>query len=92
MQKDGKTALQEWLQGRKMALPKYTVEKTMGEAHQQTFEVSCAVEDLQLQSIGSGTSRRAAEQAAADSLLTRLIALDQEKPKKRITRPKPTAP
>ncbi len=92
MQKDGKTALQEWLQGRKMALPKYTVEKTMGEAHQQTFEVSCAVEDLQLQSIGSGTSRRAAEQAAADSLLTRLIALDQEKTKKRITRPKPTAP
>ena len=74
MQKDGKTALQEWLQGRKMALPTYKVERILGEAHQQTFEVSCAVPVLNLVSLGSGTSRRIAEQAAADLMLAQLLA------------------
>jgi len=91
MQKDAKTALQEWLQGRKMALPKYSVEKTLGEAHQQTFQVACVVEEMKLQSTGSGASRRAAEQAAAEALLERLNALDREKIKKRASRTKPVA-
>ena len=38
--KDPKTALQEWLQGRKMKLPQYRVVGTVGEAH-QTFDVEC---------------------------------------------------
>ena len=33
--KDPKTALQEWLQGRKMKLPQYRVVGTVGEAHRQ---------------------------------------------------------
>ena len=67
--KDPKTELQEWLQGRKLALPKYTVVGTSGAAHRQTFEVSCEVTELRQTQQGSGASRRAAEQAAAAALL-----------------------
>jgi len=37
--KDAKTELQEWLQGRKMKLPLYTVVGTIGAAHKQSFDV-----------------------------------------------------
>jgi ribonuclease III len=67
--KDPKTELQEWLQGRKLALPKYTVVGTSGAAHRQMFEVSCEVTELRQTQQGSGASRRAAEQAAAAALL-----------------------
>jgi ribonuclease III len=70
--KDPKTALQEWLQGRKMKLPGYAVVHTAGEAHCQTFEVQCSVDEWALRSLGSGTSRRAAEQAAAAQMLDQL--------------------
>ena len=69
--KDAKTALQEWLQGRRMKLPAYRVVATQGEAHRQTFEVECEVE-RGLRQRGSGTSRRAAEQAAAAAMLQQL--------------------
>ena len=67
--KDPKTALQEHLQGRKLALPRYSVQRTEGEAHDQTFTVECRVDDLGLVANGKGASRRAAEQAAAQALL-----------------------
>jgi len=67
--KDPKTELQEWLQGRKFALPKYTVVGTSGAAHRQQFEVSCEVTELRQTQQGSGASRRAAEQAAAAAML-----------------------
>ena len=67
--KDPKTELQEWLQGRKLALPKYTVVGTFGAAHRQVFEVSCEVTELRQTQQGSGASRRAAEQAAAAAML-----------------------
>ena len=70
--KDPKTELQEWLQGRKLALPKYTVVGTSGAAHRQQFEVSCEVTELRQTQQGSGASRRAAEQAAAAALLQSL--------------------
>ena len=73
-----------------MALPQYTVERTLGEAHQQTFEVACFVEALQARSVGSGTSRRTAEQAAAEVLLARLLAQDPADTKKRPTPTKTT--
>lgn len=73
--KDPKTALQEWLQGRKMKLPAYRVAQTLGEAHRQTFEVVCAVTEYALESTGAGPSRRAAEQAAAQTMLERLQTL-----------------
>ena len=70
--KDPKTELQEWLQGRKLALPKYTVVGTSGAAHRQQFEVSCEVTELRQTQQGSGASRRAAEQAAAAAMLHHL--------------------
>ena len=70
--KDPKTELQEWLQGRKMNLPAYTVVGTTGAAHQQTFEVECVITELGRSERGLGGSRRAAEQAAATTLLVSL--------------------
>jgi ribonuclease-3 len=67
--KDAKTLLQEYLQGRKIALPIYTVVATHGAAHSQEFEVECAVPKLAIQVLGGGGSRRAAEQAAAKKAL-----------------------
>jgi ribonuclease III len=75
--KDPKTELQEWLQGRKLALPKYTVIGTSGAAHRQVFEVSCEVTELRKTEQGTGASRRAAEQAAAAAML---ITLKSESP------------
>ncbi len=73
-EKDAKTALQEWLQGRRMKLPQYQVAATTGVAHRQTFEVECTIAELQLQARGTGASRRAAEQAAAAAMLELLKA------------------
>ena len=70
--KDAKTALQEWLQGRKMQLPRYEVARVLGAAHRQTFEVLCAVPEMGLEQLGQGPSRRAAEQAAAAAMLQTL--------------------
>ena len=67
--KDPKTALQEWLQGRRMALPKYSLATTRGEAHQQEFEVECEIAGLGLKTRGIGVSRRAAEQQSAQRAL-----------------------
>lgn len=70
--KDAKTALQEFLQGRKMALPTYTTVGTHGEAHAQEFEVECFVEAFGMRTKGRGSSRRTAEQQAAEAALERL--------------------
>ena len=70
--KDPKTALQELLQGRKLPLPRYLVQKTEGEAHEQTFVVECRVDELGVVASGQGASRRAAEQAAAQAVLQAL--------------------
>ncbi|MDR2154876.1 MAG: ribonuclease III [Burkholderiaceae bacterium] len=70
--KDAKTALQEWLQGRRMSLPHYEVVQVLGVAHRQTFEVACVVAQRQLRVLGQGASRRAAEQAAAAAMLKAL--------------------
>lgn len=70
--KDAKTELQEWLQGRKMKLPTYRVVATLGEAHKQSFDVECLIEEMDLTQRGIGTSRRAGEQAAAAAMLKQL--------------------
>lgn len=70
--KDPKTALQEWLQGRKLPLPGYVTVKVHGEAHAQEFEVACEVDALKLRTIGRGASRRAAEQQSAELALAQL--------------------
>lgn len=63
--KDAKTLLQEYLQGKKIALPQYSVVATHGAAHNQQFEIECLVPKLDIQVFGTGGSRRAGEQAAA---------------------------
>ena len=75
--KDAKTELQEWLQARRLPVPTYRILATRGQAHAQTFEVECASPVLGLAESGEGRSRRAAEQEAAQRLLTRLLASDQ---------------
>ena len=70
--KDPKSLLQELLQGRKIAVPEYTVTHTDGEAHAQTFIVECSVEKYKIRTTGEGTSRRIAEQQAAQLALAAL--------------------
>lgn len=72
--KDAKTALQEWLQARRIAVPSYRIVATRGQAHAQTFEVECAVPALDVAALGEGRSRRAAEQEAARQVLNQLTA------------------
>ncbi len=63
--KDPKTLLQEYLQGRRIALPQYAVIAVRGEAHEQLFQVECVIPDLNIRSLGEGANRRSAEQSAA---------------------------
>lgn len=72
--KDAKTLLQEYLQSRKLALPKYKVIATQGEAHAQVFQVECAIAQLKMATRGEGSSRRIAEQMAADAAYQKLIS------------------
>ena len=71
-QKDPKTRLQERLQSRKQPLPVYEVIEIKGEAHNQRFTMSCCIEGLQPVQ-GQGTSRRKAEQIAAEKMLEVLM-------------------
>jgi len=64
--------LQEWLQGRRIPVPTYSMVQVIGEAHRQTFEVACHVAERNLTQVGQGASRRAAEQAAAAAMLQAL--------------------
>jgi ribonuclease-3 len=70
--KDAKTALQEWMQARKHALPHYRIVAITGAAHAQTFDVECEVPALNLSRRGIGSSRRSAEQSAAAAVLEAL--------------------
>ncbi|MDX9707738.1 MAG: ribonuclease III [Azospira sp.] len=70
--KDPKTRLQEYLQGRRMALPRYALLDTAGEAHARNFRVACEIAALSLCAEGVGQSRRAAEQMAAERILEKL--------------------
>ena len=63
--KDSKTLLQERLQAEGLPLPAYEVIEVKGAAHDQVFTVSCRIENLENTTVGSGPSRRKAEQAAA---------------------------
>jgi len=67
--KDPKTRLQERLQSEGLALPRYEVLEVSGEPHDQRFRVRCSAETLGLTSEATGTSRRRAEQEAAERLL-----------------------
>jgi len=68
-QKDPKTQLQELMQSRKMELPDYTVLTMSGLAHEQTFKVKCTTRLMAESCIGTGNSRKKAEQSAAELML-----------------------
>lgn len=76
--KDAKTQLQEYLQSRGHPLPRYSVDRIEGEAHAQVFWVTCEVAMLRVRAQGSGSSRRRAEQEAAERVLVQL-GLQEEK-------------
>src|SRR5690606_29717366 len=66
--KDAKTMLQEWAQGRGMPLPVYRETERSGPPHAPVFRVEVSVEGL-TPVAAIGPSKRAAERAAAASLL-----------------------
>ena len=80
--KDAKTRLQEYLQSRGFPLPRYTVARVEGEQHNQVFWVSCEIHGLGARSgpkfsaaaQGTGSSRRRAEQEAAEKILIEISA------------------
>ncbi|GAA4363570.1 ribonuclease III [Kangiella marina] len=72
VKKDPKTRLQELLQSRQYSLPEYELLSVTGEAHQQTFEVVCIIPEKSIKTLGTGSSRRNAEQLAADKAFSEL--------------------
>lgn len=72
VEKDAKTSLQEYLQGRNNPLPVYDLLSVQGEGHAQQFQVVCRTSNPKLQVEGNGSSRRKAEQNAAAIALERL--------------------
>ena len=70
--RDAKTQLQELMQASGFGLPKYNVVKIEGEAHQQIFHVECRVDGVTEAQTSSGTSKRNAEQGAAQDMLKQL--------------------
>lgn len=74
--KDSKTQLQEYLQAQKLPLPEYKILTIEGEAHAQTFNIECRVSGLSHVTAGTGSSRRKAEQQAAQKLLEYLTKKD----------------
>ncbi|MFV1921782.1 MAG: ribonuclease III [Methylotenera sp.] len=75
--KDAKSKLQEYLQSKKIDLPHYSVCSIEGEAHAQTFSVTCVIDKLNISTIGEGTSRRIAEQQAAKIALNQILKSKQ---------------
>lgn len=71
--KDPKTRLQEYLQGRSLPLPVYEVLSVTGPQHRQQFVLQCRLQHAVLACEGQGSSRRRAEQAAAEAMLARLM-------------------
>lgn len=70
--KDPKTRLQEHLQSIRLPLPEYRVLEIAGRAHAQTFRVECRITGLEMATSGTASSRRQAEQKAAESMLALL--------------------
>lgn len=70
--KDAKTSLQELLQGRKLALPQYSLLGTQGEDHALSFDMECVIPALNIRTRGTGSSRRQAEQVAAQEALGKI--------------------
>ncbi|WP_429515131.1 ribonuclease III [Rhodoligotrophos appendicifer] len=71
--KDCKSSLQEWAQARGLPPPVYRETARIGPDHAPLFEVEVALQGYD-PAAGQGTSKRSAEQAAAELLINRLEA------------------
>ena len=69
--RDPKTRLQEWTQSKGLGLPVYRMLSSRGPAHAPVFEVEAEVAGLG-GAVASGATKRAAEQGAANALLSRI--------------------
>lgn len=72
IEKDPKTRLQEYLQARNIDLPEYEVIEITGPAHKQHFSITCQIRTLDLETRGEGSSRKNAEQNAAEKMYLRV--------------------
>jgi len=72
--RDPKTQLQELLQSQKRPLPVYELVSVEGDLHQQVFTMRCKVKGFSGETVGTGTSRRKAERAAADAFLKFILS------------------
>jgi len=69
--RDAKSVLQETLQARGRALPRYVLIASEGPDHEKSFTVECRVRSTLL-GTGAGRSKKHAEQAAAEAALREL--------------------
>jgi ribonuclease-3 len=67
--KDPKTRLQEYLQSQNLPLPEYHLHEVSGESHAQHFTIRCHIRSPTIETIGEGSSKRAAAQEAARKAL-----------------------
>ena len=77
--KDPKTRLQEVLQSMAHPVPKYALEGVSGEPHEQWFVASCEATPLAIRATGEGSSRRRAEQEAAQKVLDEIARREVKK-------------
>ncbi len=71
-QKDPKTRLQELLQAKQLDIPTYTLASQSGLPHEQTFKVECSIPMYDKKIVGTGVSRKKAEQHAAELMLAKI--------------------
>ena len=65
------------MQSKKLELPEYTLITMSGLAHEQMFKVKCTIPLIEEACVGTGISRKKAEQAAAE-LMLELLNKDNE--------------
>lgn len=70
--KDYKTQLQEYVQSKRLSLPRYEIVSMSGPEHDTVFKVECAISELELRAWGEGKGKKQASQNAAQNLLNLL--------------------
>mgnify|MGYP003814870131 CR=1 FL=1 len=72
--KDAKTCVQEYLQSRQLPLPQYILLARTGSDHNASFTMECVVAALDMRADATASSRKKAEQLAAEKILKNLNA------------------
>lgn len=70
--KDAKTCLQEYLQSQQLPLPQYSLLVRAGGDHNASFTMECVVTALDVRADATASSRKKAEQLAAEKILGQL--------------------